>query len=107
MRVVAQYFRGEHDFSAFGANPADGSVQNPIRTICGIEFEKFDRSIVLTVAGNGFLYKMVRMLVGSFVMLGLDQISDGAVLDALFHGKRKFQIEAAPARGLFLHSVQY
>ncbi|MDR3273717.1 MAG: tRNA pseudouridine(38-40) synthase TruA [Puniceicoccales bacterium] len=107
MQSLTKPFHGKHDFSAFCANHGDGSIQNPIKTICEMNFEKLDRGIVFTVIADGFLYKMVRMLVGSFVTFGLGKISGEAVLDMLFTGTRKINIDAAPARGLFLHSVDY
>jgi tRNA U38,U39,U40 pseudouridine synthase TruA len=47
------------------------------------------------------------MLVGTFVLLGLDKISRDAVLEMLISGERKSHVEVAPSNGLFLHSVRY
>jgi len=105
MQSLTKSFHGKHDFSAFCANHGDESVQNPIKTICEMSFEKFDRDVVFTVIADGFLYKMVRMLIGSFVMFGLGKISGEAMLDMLDGGTRRINLDAAPAHGLFLHLV--
>jgi tRNA pseudouridine38-40 synthase len=107
MQSAALHFHGRHDFSAFGANRMDGSYQNPIKTMHGMGFEKFGSSIIFTAVSDGFLYKMMRLLVGGFAMLGLGKICGSTLLDMLSSGERRIAIEAAPARGLFLHSVAY
>ncbi|MDR2721182.1 MAG: tRNA pseudouridine(38-40) synthase TruA [Puniceicoccales bacterium] len=107
MQNLTSHFYGRHDFSAFCANRRDGSSQNPFKMISEMKFEKSDRSIVLTVIADGFLYKMVRMLVGSFVTLGLGKINDDTMLDMLLSGERRTNIDVAPANGLFLHAVEY
>jgi tRNA pseudouridine38-40 synthase len=107
MQNLAVHFYGKHDFSAFCANRRDGSTPNPLKTIDEMKFEKLSCGIVFTVVADGFLYKMVRMLMGSFAMLGLGKISGDAVLDMLFSGERRTNIDVAPANGLFLHAVEY
>jgi tRNA pseudouridine38-40 synthase len=107
MQSLTKSFHGKHDFFAFCANHGDESVQNPIKTICEMSFEKFDRDIVFTVIADGFLCKMVRMLIGSFVMFGLGKISGETMLDTLDGGTRRINIDAALAHGLFLNSVNY
>jgi tRNA pseudouridine38-40 synthase len=107
MKNLAPHFLGKHNFAAFCANRGDGSAPSPFRTICEMKFEKFDRSIVFTVAADGFLYKMVRMLAGGFAMLGLEKISGDTMLNMLNGGERRANIDVAPASGLFLHAVEY
>jgi tRNA pseudouridine38-40 synthase len=107
MQNLTKYFYGKHDFSAFCVNRGDRSEQDPIKMICEMGFEKSERSIVFTVVADGFLYKMVRILVGSFAMLGLGKISEDTMLQMLHTGKRVINIDAAPAQGLFLHCVDY
>ncbi|MDR2436359.1 MAG: tRNA pseudouridine(38-40) synthase TruA [Puniceicoccales bacterium] len=107
MQNLTPHFHGKHNFSAFCANRGDGSVPSPFKTVGEMKFERFNRGIVFTVVADGFLYKMVRMLVGSFVMLGLGKISGDAVLGMLLSGKRIANVDVAPANGLFLHAVEY
>ena len=75
MREAAKELAGEHDFSAFRSA---GSVDSdPVRIISGFSIEEGfiehlgERSIIATVSANGFLYKMVRNMVGALMEVGL------------------------------------
>jgi tRNA pseudouridine38-40 synthase len=107
MQNLTPHFHGRYAFSAFCANRGDGSTPNPFQTMGEMKCEKFNRSIVFTLVADGFLYKMVQMLMGSFVMLGLRKISGNVVLDMLLSGKRITNVDVAPSNGLCLHAVEY
>lgn len=107
MQEIAKKFCGTHDFSAFCANRADGKIFDPVKTMHVMNFSRFDDKIIFTTIGSGYLYKMVRMLVGGFVMVGLGALSGNELYDMLTLRKRTRNIEVAPARGLFLERVEY
>ncbi|MDR0696715.1 MAG: tRNA pseudouridine(38-40) synthase TruA [Christensenellaceae bacterium] len=98
-------FLGVHDFKGFS-----GSLEkskNTIREIYRIEISKNDDNIFFEITGNGFLYKMVRFLVGHLIAIGLSKIDITTIKDILRDHKRSINIIPAPARGLCLMSVDY
>lgn len=100
-----QPFIGTHDFATF-AN-VGGSVKTTVRTIDHIQVVEQEGGIRLEFRGDGFLYKMVRNIVGTLLELStnrrpLSQISE------LFAAKdRRAAGRAAPPRGLFLIKIHY
>ena len=65
MKEAAKYFEGEHDFKAFKASGT--SSKSSVRTIYNIDVRKEDDRIYIEATGNGFLYNMVRIIVGTLV----------------------------------------
>jgi len=104
-------FRGEHDFEAFAAvrgNETDETSH--LRTITTASVDPSDSGYRLTFTGNGFLYKMVRLLVGSAVTTAqgrfhLDEL--GALLDQPDGMPRGRAPLCAPPDGLYLQEVRY
>lgn len=105
MNAAMQYILGEHDFSAFRAS---GSVpMHPVRKIYEAKCERDGALITFRFWGNGFLYHMVRNLVGTLVNVGKDKTSV-AGFKAILDGKdRKLAGATAPAQGLYLYKVNY
>lgn len=107
MREAAKYLVGTHDFKAFSATP-DHPIDNTVRTIYAFEITKRGSLITFRVQGNGFLYKMVRSLVGYLIRVGSGQEAPEEVLRFLEPGTlRTARIPSAPASGLFLWHVWY
>lgn len=104
MRKAAAHFLGEHDFSAFCANKK--MKKSTVRRIDAIEIVKNGDEIVLNFTGNGFLYNMVRILVGTLVEVGRGERKSDSI-PALFGGKREQAGVLAPAQGLCLMEVTY
>lgn len=104
MRKAAAYFLGEHDFSAFCANKK--MKKSTVRRIDAIHIERIGEEVVLTFTGNGFLYNMVRIMVGTLVEVGRGERNADNV-SALFGGKREQAGLLAPAQGLCLMEVTY
>ncbi len=96
---------GEHDFIAFSSSGR--SVDNTIRTITETKAEITDDFIKITVSANGFLYNMVRIIVGTAVEYSQGRVTAEDVLDALRTGKRDKLGITAPPQGLFLNKVIY
>ena len=104
-------FQGTHDFHAFAAYRGNEQGDTDyIRTIHAAVLETLPDGYRITFSGNGFLYKMARMLTGSAIKaaqgrLRLDDLAN--LLDqppGLPHGKAPL---CAPADGLYLESVRY
>ncbi|MDR2603260.1 MAG: tRNA pseudouridine(38-40) synthase TruA [Puniceicoccales bacterium] len=110
MNEVAKIFLGEHDFSQFGAKHRDNATENVVKTMHKMSFSRTGMRIIFTTEASGYLYKMVRILVGCFVQVGLGNM-DGDELAAAVIGQNKnctnFRKECAPSCGLFLARVYY
>lgn len=104
MQKAAAYFLGEHDFSAFCANKK--MKKSTIRRIDALTVERCGEELVITVTGDGFLYNMVRIMVGTLLEVGLGQRSVDTI-PALFGGKREEAGYLVPAHGLCLMEVEY
>ena len=107
MRRAAQIFIGTHDFKAFSANRNDGKKENTIKTIFKLDIAETPDEIFITAEGDGFLYKMVRMLVGALVQVGRGKLQTSDLENALASKTRTNLFQAAPAQGLFLDEVFY
>ena len=102
---VSQLFVGEHDFAAFSANRGK-PVESTVRTIRRVTARQKRELITLEYEGNGFLYKMVRLLTGALVRCAQGRASPEWIVRLLAGqaGKNSF---AAPAAGLYLLRVLY
>jgi len=111
MMCAAGLVEGEHDFTSFAAvDPERRREGEPVSNLRRIFLSKWCREgdeLIYTVRGSGFLQHMVRNLVGTFILVGKGtlQVEDIArILDAR---NRTAAGATAPARGLFLVSVEY
>lgn len=105
MRSALSAILGEHDFSAFQA--AGSKPTHPVRTIYCAECEKKDDIILFRFWGNGFLYHMVRNLVGTVVNVGRGKITVQDFQCVLAGKDRSKAGATAPAQGLYLKEVIY
>jgi tRNA pseudouridine38-40 synthase len=108
MMAVASGFLGRHDFASFAANRG-APVADTVRTIGNIRLRQSGPRISIEVEGDGFHYKMVRLMVGTLVRIGLGMAAPNEIrsrLDAPRRGNRHGR-NAAPAAGLFLVRVRY
>ena len=115
MKQAASHVVGEHDFTSFAASDPDlssresTSVHLPenIRTIFSSSWREEVDLLTYTVRGNGFLHHMVRNLVGTFLDVGRNQLASADIPRILEQRSRSAAGATAPARGLFLDSVEY
>ena len=131
LQAAAQVFLGEHDFRSFAASDPDRSEREPnaargahradappriapqstVRTLFASAWEQRPDAagelLVYRVRGNGFLHHMVRNLVGTMIEVGRGRLAIEAVPGILAARVRAAAGPTAPARGLFLHSVEY
>lgn len=97
---------GEHDFASFqsaGGNP----VESTVREIYSINIKKDGDEIAISIEGSGFLYNMVRIIVGTLVEVGLGKRSVSSVYDTLISCDRGAAGRKAPAGGLYLDEIFY
>ena len=104
MRSAAQYFLGEHDFSAFCANK--NMKKSTVRYIESFQILETDNEIVFKVTGNGFLHHMVRIMVGTLLEVGRGE-RKAVHIPMLFGAARSEAGELIPACGLCLMEVTY
>ena len=105
MRKAAGYAIGTHDFNAFKC--ADSSMENTVRTISRSEWTRNGNLLTYTVQGNGFLYNMVRILVGTMLEIGSGKRPASDMEKAILSQDRKAAGATAPAHGLCLSRVIY
>ena len=104
METAAAELLGEHDFSAFCA--AKSKKKSTVRRIDSISITREGEELHFDVTGNGFLYNMVRILVGTLVEVGLHQRSANSI-PGLFGAARQEAGVLMPAQGLCLMEVTY
>lgn len=104
MKEAAGHLLGEHDFSAFCGNPK--FKKSTVRYIRSVEIERCGEELRIRVTGNGFLYNMVRIIVGTLIEVGRGERSADSI-PSLFGGKRADAGFLAPAQGLCLLEVFY
>lgn len=105
MKEACQYFIGTHDFSAF--KTSGSSVKTTVRTIKELYIEDNDDIIKIYVTGDGFLYNMVRIIVGTLIMVGSNKIKPLEIKNIIASKEREKAGICVPANGLVLEKVYY
>ena len=105
LNAAAKLFLGEHDFNAFRSSGSAASTTK--RTIYASEWIKDGDTLRYHVAGSGFLYNMVRIMVGTMIRIGQGFEEPSIITDALGAADRSFAGDTAPAHGLMLYRVKY
>lgn len=109
MQEAAKCLIGTHDFASFQSAGAERSTT--VRTITQLDIEEVERgvfpAIKLTITADGFLYKMVRNIIGSLVRVGRGTESADWLPNVLEQCDRQVAGQAAPAHALFLQQVKY
>ncbi len=105
MRRASRFLLGTHDFSAF--RTSGSSVKTSVREIRHIEVKRRRDRLTITVEGSGFLYNMVRSIVGTLIEVGRGKIEPARVKEILDSKDRSLAGPTAPPQGLFLEKVFY
>ena len=105
MRRAAAYLKGEHDFRSFCNVHTD--VQDTVRTIYDLDIIRSGDLVTVRIRGNGFLYNMVRIIVGTLVRVGRGFYSPGQVKEILEAKERTSAGITAPPQGLVLVKIDY
>lgn len=101
MAQLAQSFEGEHDFTAFAAaDESDAEGKSKVRRIFASELRREGERLLYRVRGSGFLKHMVRNIVGTLIEAGKGNVQECEKLP-------ERSGPTAPAKGLFLISVEY
>jgi tRNA pseudouridine38-40 synthase len=106
MRAAAAALRGRHDFRAFSAFGGE-ERENTVRTLARLDLVEDGARLRVEAEADGFLYKMVRSLVGALVYAGMDKLSPERIAELLATRERTAEIETAPPQGLCLMQVNY
>ncbi len=131
LQAAAQLFVGEHDFRSFAATDPDlahreaapvtdvdtgtneefdgpkGSLRTVFSSVWELRPAEAGELLIYRVCGNGFLHHMVRNLVGTMLDVGRGHLAVANLPEILAARSRPAAGPTAPARGLFLHSVEY
>lgn len=105
MKRAANYFIGQHDFSAFMASGS--SVKDTVRNVTLLTVEKQGVELIIEIAANGFLYNMVRIIAGTLVEVGKGKIAAELIPEIIQSKERKKAAATAPPQGLYLVEVYY
>ncbi|WP_026073765.1 tRNA pseudouridine(38-40) synthase TruA [Acetivibrio cellulolyticus] len=105
MKKAIPFFKGTHDFSAFKATGS--SVKTSVRTIFDVNLSRAEDNIWFEVSGDGFLYNMVRIMVGTLVDVGMGRIKAEEIPGIIESCDRKRAGRTAPPQGLYLVEVYY
>jgi tRNA pseudouridine38-40 synthase len=124
MQAAAKLLEGEHDFLSFAATDPDLATRaveedsqsvfpakTSVRTVFSSSWEEtrspLGATLVYRVRGSGFLHHMVRNFVGTLLDVGRGRLAADAIPEIIVAKARAAAGPTAPARGLFLHSVEY
>lgn len=105
MKRCAELLVGRHDFSAFSTQTK--KEKDTVRTIESLCVEQKKDKLLISVCGDGFLYNMVRILVGTLLEAGKGKYSTDTLQRALDTGDRQLAGPTASSVGLFLKEVVY
>lgn len=114
MQSAAEYFVGIHDFIGFSSPMKDN--RTTVREIYSLtvkkevhhkSYQKNNNQIIITVKGNGFLYNMVRIIVGTLIQVGEGKKKPGEMKNILDSKDRSLTGPKAEYQGLILKEIEY
>lgn len=105
MKSACSFLVGKHDFSAFCS--ANTTVKDFEREIYDINLKKDESHYELEICGNGFLYNMVRIIVGTIIDVGRGKLNPEDIKTILTSKDRQKAGKTMPAHALYLKKVEY
>ncbi|MCM3086878.1 tRNA pseudouridine38-40 synthase [Bhargavaea ginsengi] len=105
MEAGARHLIGTHDFTSFCSAKTD--VEDKVRTIESIRFERQGEELHMVISGSGFLYNMVRIIAGTLWMCGKGELDPEDIPGILAAKDRSQAGKTAQAQGLYLENVHY
>lgn len=119
MQEAARFFIGEHDFKAFMSSGS--AVKDTVRNVYDLTVDKkvavctkgymnnqkLNHEIIIEISANGFLYNMVRIIVGTLIYVANGKIKLEDIPDIIMQGDRRKAGITAPPQGLYLVEVYY
>ncbi|MFH1381113.1 MAG: tRNA pseudouridine(38-40) synthase TruA [Candidatus Omnitrophota bacterium] len=107
MKREAAYLLGKHDFKSFQAKTAFSKMKSTVRVIKRISIKKEKNLISIYIEADGFLYNMVRNIIGTLIEIGRGYFPEGSMKKILISRDRRKAGPTAPAKGLTLVKVFY
>lgn len=105
MRAAAERIVGKHDFSAFMAEGSDAT--DTTRNVMSLKIDKIDDVVEIRITADGFLYNMVRIIVGTLVEVAYGRFTADDVERIIAERRRASAGMTAPPDGLYLNRVVY
>ncbi len=105
MNKAAAFLVGKHDFRAFMASGS--KIEDTVREIYSCTVTREGDNVTVSVRGNGFLYNMVRIIVGTLISVSEGKLPEDSILKIIESKERKNAGPTAPACGLYLYNVIY
>ena len=105
MLSASKIFMGKHNFKGYTSAKAQVSDFN--REIYDVNLAKRGKMILFRITGNGFMYNMVRIIVGSLVEVGQGKKTKDDLIKALESGDRSFAGKTMPPEGLYLEKTYF
>jgi tRNA pseudouridine38-40 synthase len=106
LKAAGKKFVGTHNFAAFAANRGK-KYEDTMRTIWSVETRRSGPRVTVEIAGDGFLYKMVRLMVGAIARVALGKMKLDEITFRLNSGRSDGSRFVAPAEGLYLIKIWY
>lgn len=101
----AQAFVGTYDYSGFCSAKSD--VEDTVRTVKSFSVTRQGDTVLFRVEADGFLYNMVRIMVGTLLFVAEGKIKKDELMDVILSKDRKRAGKTAPPQGLYLNKVNY
>jgi tRNA pseudouridine38-40 synthase len=105
MEKACKHFIGKFDFSTFMAEGSD--ITDTVRTVTALSVEKNGNLIEIKISADGFLYNMVRIIVGTLMEVAYGRLSVDDIPNIIASCDRSKAGMTAPACGLYLNHVSY
>lgn len=105
MRRAAKHILGKHDFSAFMSDGSD--TEDTVREVFYLDIQKSGDLIEIRISADGFLYNMVRIIVGTLIEVAHGRFKPDDIAEIIELKDRKNAGMTAPADGLYLNQVIY
>lgn len=105
LNIEAQAYVGSHDYKGFCSVKSD--VENTVRTVKAFSVWREGDIVYFKVEADGFLYNMVRIMVGTLLFINEGKIPAGGLKSVIESADRKRAGKTAPPQGLYLNKVNY
>ena len=106
MQDACKYIVGTHDFSSFCASNTD--IKDKVREVYSASIQQVDDNLYrFSICGNGFLYNMVRIIMGTLVSVGMGKLEPKDIESIINSHNRNKAGKTMPAKGLYLKKVIY
>lgn len=106
LKAAGEKFVGTHDFAAFAANRGK-KEEEARRTIHSVQVRRRGPRVTIEIAGGGFLYKMVRLMVGAMTRVAFGKMELSEITVRLKSGRAGGSRFVVPAEGLYLVKIWY